>query len=55
MTTRTITEPILDAEARLEGFDNLMPFKVRGILPISSSGSRLLLTFIKCHNMKLCP
>jgi len=28
MTTRTTTEPLLDAEARLEGFDNLMPFKV---------------------------
>jgi hypothetical protein len=30
------TEPILDAEARLEGFDNLMPFKVQNILLVSS-------------------
>lgn len=29
-------EPILDAEARLEGFDNLMPFKVQNILLVSS-------------------
>ncbi|MGA9393592.1 MAG: PEP/pyruvate-binding domain-containing protein [Candidatus Sulfotelmatobacter sp.] len=36
MTTRTITEPLLDAEARLEGFDNLMPFKVQNILLVSS-------------------
>jgi CheY-like chemotaxis protein len=36
MTTRPITEPLLDAEARLEGFDNLMPFKVQNILLVSS-------------------
>jgi CheY-like chemotaxis protein len=36
MTTRTIIEPLLDAEARLEGFDNLMPFKVQNILLVSS-------------------
>ena len=29
-------EPVLDAEARLEGFDNLMPFKVQSILLVSS-------------------
>src|SRR6266849_3085972 len=36
MTSRTIAEPLLDAEARLEGFDNLMPFKVQNILLVSS-------------------
>src|SRR5260370_1966364 len=36
MTPRTIAEPLLDAEARLEGFDNLMPFKVQNILLVSS-------------------
>src|SRR5258708_3646571 len=36
MTARTIAEPLLDAEARLEGFDNLMPFKVQNILLVSS-------------------
>ncbi len=36
MTTRTIAEPFLDAETRLEGFDNLMPFKVQNILLVSS-------------------
>jgi hypothetical protein len=36
MTIRTIAEPLLDAEARLEGFDNLMPFKVQNILLVSS-------------------
>jgi len=36
MTTRPIVEPFLDAEARLEGFDNLMPFKVQNILLVSS-------------------
>src|SRR5579862_3933094 len=36
MTTRPIAEPVLDAEARLEGFDNLMPFKVQNILLVSS-------------------
>ena len=29
-------EPLLDAETRLEGFDNLMPFKVQNILLVSS-------------------
>jgi CheY-like chemotaxis protein len=36
MTIRPIAEPLLDAEARLEGFDNLMPFKVQNILLVSS-------------------
>jgi CheY-like chemotaxis protein len=36
MTARHIAEPLLDAEARLEGFDNLMPFKVQNILLVSS-------------------
>jgi len=36
MTARTIAEPLLDAETRLEGFDNLMPFKVQNILLVSS-------------------
>src|SRR5580692_890162 len=36
MIVRSIAEPILDAEARLEGFDNLMPFKVHNILLVSS-------------------
>lgn len=36
MTLRPIAEPLLDAEARLEGFDNLMPFKVQNILLVSS-------------------
>ena len=36
MTPRPVTEPLLDAEARLEGFDNLMPFKVQNILLVSS-------------------
>jgi len=36
MTTRPIIEPLLDAETRLEGFDNLMPFKVQNILLVSS-------------------
>jgi hypothetical protein len=36
MNVRTIAEPLLDAEARLEGFDNLMPFKVQNILLVSS-------------------
>ena len=36
MSTRPIAEPLLDAEARLEGFDNLMPFKVQNILLVSS-------------------
>ena len=36
MSLRPIAEPLLDAEARLEGFDNLMPFKVQNILLVSS-------------------
>src|SRR5208283_1821485 len=36
MAVRSMTEPFLDAEARLEGFDNLMPFKVQNILLVSS-------------------
>ncbi len=36
MSLLPITEPILDAEARLEGFENLMPFKVQDILLVSS-------------------
>src|SRR5271165_4822325 len=36
MTTRPMIEPLLDAETRLEGFDNLMPFKVQNILLVSS-------------------
>jgi CheY-like chemotaxis protein len=36
MTTRPVIEPLLDAEARLEGFDNLMPFNVQNILLVSS-------------------
>ena len=36
MPTHLIAEPLLDAEARLEGFDNLMPFKVQNILLVSS-------------------
>ena len=31
-----IAEPILDAEERFEGFENLMPFKVHNILLVSS-------------------
>src|ERR1022692_3799081 len=36
MTTRPMIEPLLDAEARLEGFENLSPFKVQNILLVSS-------------------
>ena len=36
MIARSITEPILDAEERFEGFDNLMPFRVQNILLVSS-------------------
>ncbi len=36
MTPTPATEPLLDAEARLEGFDNLMPFRVQNILLVSS-------------------
>src|ERR1700739_3252664 len=43
MTTRIIAEPLLDAEARLEGFDNLMPFKVQNILLVSSLSDSFIL------------
>ena len=33
---RPMAEPILDAEERFEGFENLMPFKVHNILLVSS-------------------
>jgi CheY-like chemotaxis protein len=36
MATTPTTELLLDAEARLEGFDNLMPFRVHNILLVSS-------------------
>ena len=36
MSIRPITEPILDAEERFEGFENLMPFRVQNILLVSS-------------------
>ena len=36
MILRPITEPILDAEERFEGFENLMPFRVQNILLVSS-------------------
>src|SRR5712691_4231127 len=36
MSLRRIAEPILDAEQRFEGFENLMPFKVHNILLVSS-------------------
>jgi CheY-like chemotaxis protein len=36
MSLRPIAEPILDAEERFEGFENLMPFKVQNILLVSS-------------------
>jgi CheY-like chemotaxis protein len=36
MIVRPIAEPILDAEQRFEGFENLMPFKVHNILLVSS-------------------
>ncbi|HVI08755.1 MAG TPA: DUF5752 family protein [Candidatus Binatia bacterium] len=36
MSTTPSPAPLLDAEARLEGFDNLMPFKVQNILLVSS-------------------
>ncbi len=36
MEVRRIAEPILDAEERFEGFENLMPFKVQNILLVSS-------------------
>src|SRR6201981_1334950 len=36
MSLLPIAEPILDAEERFEGFENLMPFKVHNILLVSS-------------------
>ena len=36
MPSRQAPEPIIDAEERLEGFDNLMPFRVQEILLVSS-------------------
>ena len=36
MSSIRITAPILDAEERFEGFENLMPFKVQNILLVSS-------------------
>jgi CheY-like chemotaxis protein len=36
MIVPPIAEPILDAEERFEGFENLMPFKVQNILLVSS-------------------
>src|SRR6201988_1316681 len=36
MSLLPIAEPILDAEQRFEGFENLMPFKVHDILLVSS-------------------
>jgi CheY-like chemotaxis protein len=36
MIVPPIAEPILDAEERFEGFENLMPFKVQKILLVSS-------------------
>ncbi|MGB8011764.1 MAG: PEP/pyruvate-binding domain-containing protein [Terriglobales bacterium] len=36
MSVRRIAEPMMDAEERFEGFENLMPFKVHDILLVSS-------------------
>ncbi len=36
MSILPITEPVLDAEERFEGFENLMPFRVQNILLVSS-------------------
>src|ERR1700751_946161 len=36
MSLPRIAEPILDAEERFEGFENLMPFRVQDILLVSS-------------------
>jgi len=36
MALSRIAEPILDAEERFEGFENLMPFRVQNILLVSS-------------------
>ena len=36
MSLPRIAEPVLDAEERFEGFENLMPFRVQNILLVSS-------------------
>ena len=36
MSVQLIPDPVLDAEERFEGFENLMPFKVHNILLVSS-------------------
>src|ERR1700688_4743100 len=36
MAVHRIAEPVMDAEERFEGFENLMPFKVHNILLVSS-------------------
>ncbi len=36
MIVRPVAKPILDAEERFEGFENLMPFRVQNILLVSS-------------------
>ena len=36
MILHPTAEPILDAEERFEGFENLMPFRVQNILLVSS-------------------
>src|ERR1700757_3894099 len=36
MIVHPIAEPVLDAEERFEGFENLMPFRVQNILLVSS-------------------
>ena len=36
MSVPRTPEPVLDAEERFEGFENLMPFKVHNILLVSS-------------------
>src|SRR5579863_3609423 len=35
MSVLPVTNPILDAEERFEGFENLMPFRVQNILLVS--------------------
>src|SRR6201993_1832218 len=43
MSLSRIAEPILDAEERFEGFENLMPFKVHNILLVSSLNDSFIL------------
>src|ERR1700757_4278032 len=43
MIVHPIAEPILDAEERFEGFENLMPFKVHNILLVSSLNDSFIL------------